>query len=147
MLSLTTKSHITVASAPNLPNGGPRVYRFVVTDPKLGGGLHKIKPTLAALAIRPTAPVQVVNSTPVIPQAQPKAIPPTAQSKETAVNRQVKPEPSSNSIHQQLAQIGIDAIAAQAHVCIMFHLHNSSEPRYSSLFFLFLSLVLFLNYS
>ena len=117
VISLSTKSHITVANAPSLSNGGPRVYRFVVTDPNLSGGL---KPNLTAFAIRPATPVKIVNSTTVTSQAQPKATPQTAPSKETIINRQVKPEPSSNSINQQLAQIGIDAIAAQAHVCIMF---------------------------
>ena len=127
MISLTGKNQISVTNTPSSSTGGPRVYRFVVTDPKLSGSLNKMKPSVTALALRPATPVHIANSTVVTTQPQPKVSPPSAVPKETTMtSKQLKSEPSSNAISHQLAQIGIDAIAAQAHVSISFVLSHQS---------------------
>ena len=194
MISLASNNQISVASTPSTTPGAPRVYRFVVTDPKIGGSLNKMKPNVQTVAIRPNAPVNMVKTGHVITQVQtgPTQTGPaqtgsaqtgsaqtgsaqtgsaqtgsaqtgpdrttkaqttqaqanltvqTSASKDTTVNTHVKQEPTSNDINRQLAQIGIDAIAAQADVSLTFCIPVCPSFHYNALFDLKLIVQLFL---
>lgn len=130
MISLTAKNQISVSPVSSSGPGAPKVYRFVVADPKISDCLTKMKPNAPAVTARPMTLVHAIKSTSSITQSQPKLTSQTTSSKEVMSSHLKRVDPSSNDVNQQLAQIGIDAIAAQAQVSDLFILIPLSQDHF-----------------
>ena len=108
VITFTPTRHSGAATSQQIQGspGTPKLYRFVVTDPSK----VRLPENL------PFSPSSVVQAK--LPKTEPMTT--TGTTNSLPVNAIGKQIPTSKDISKQLAQIGIDAIAAQAEVRAIF---------------------------